>query len=97
MTATARTPQPKENEMNDADQRPAVVGQVEPSVRPLAFADAVRIARGCADYGGGYRGDPALFEAYQHGIMTVVAALTAAEERGLSDAQVHALHCMGAA
>ena len=38
MTATARAPQQKENAMNDADNRPAVVGQVEPSVRPACWA-----------------------------------------------------------
>jgi hypothetical protein len=35
LTATARAPQLKEDDMTDADNRPAVVGQVEPSVRPL--------------------------------------------------------------
>jgi hypothetical protein len=34
LTATARAPQQKDTDMNDADSRPAVVGQVEPSVRP---------------------------------------------------------------
>lgn len=62
----------------------------------LAFDDAVRIARGCTDYGGGYRSEPELFEAYQGGISTVVAALTAAGKRGLADSQVRALHFMGA-
>lgn len=63
---------------------------------PLAFSDALQIARGCSDYSGGYRADPALFEAYQAGIATVVAALTAAADRGLQDRQVQVLHCIGA-
>jgi uncharacterized small protein (DUF1192 family) len=62
----------------------------------LTFDDAVRIARGCTDYGGGYRGEPELFEAYQAGISTVITALTAAGKEGLSDSQVRALHSMGA-
>lgn len=62
----------------------------------LDFSDALQIARGCSDYSGGYRGDPALFEAYQAGIATVVAALTAAAERGLQDRQVQVLHGIGA-
>jgi hypothetical protein len=62
---------------------------------PLQFADAVRIAKGCTDYGGGYRGDGALLEAYQAGIATVINALRAAQERGMADPQVRALHGMG--
>lgn len=62
----------------------------------LSFSDALRIARGCTDYGGGYRYDPPKYEAYQHGIQTVINALTAAGERGLSDTQVAALYAMGA-
>jgi hypothetical protein len=63
---------------------------------PLQFADAVRIAKGCTDYGGGYRGDASLLEAYQAGIATVINALRAAQERGMTDQQVRALHGMGA-
>jgi hypothetical protein len=73
-----------------------------PSDRPrtlppaaLGFDDALRIARGCTDYGGGHRGDASAFEVYQHGIQTVINALTAARERGLTDTQVAALHRMG--
>jgi hypothetical protein len=61
---------------------------------PLAFVDAVRIARGCKDYGGGYRGTPE-FEVFQHGIQTVVNALTAATDRGLGDLQVRVLPDLG--
>jgi hypothetical protein len=64
---------------------------------PLQFADAVRIATGCTDYGGGYRGDASLLEAYQAGIATVINALRAAQERGMADPQTRALHGMGAA
>jgi hypothetical protein len=62
----------------------------------LDFAAALRIARGCTDYGGGYRSDAGEFAIYQHGIQTVINALTAASERGLADTQVAALHRLGA-
>jgi hypothetical protein len=74
---------------------PTPPAQTEPS-DALTFDDAVRIARGCTDYGGGYRGEPELFDAYQAGISTVITALTAAGKEGLSDSQVRALHSMGA-
>lgn len=62
----------------------------------LTFEDALRIARGCADYGGGYRGNTEHYEIYQHGIQTVINALTAASKTGLDDMQTMALHSMGA-
>ena len=61
----------------------------------LTFEDALRIALGCTDYGGGYR-QPEDTEIYQHGIQTVINALTAASNKGLEDTQVAALHVMGA-
>ena len=61
----------------------------------LTFEDALRIARGCTDYGGGYR-QPEDAEIYQHGIQTVINALTAASKTGLEDMQTRALHAMGA-
>lgn len=61
----------------------------------LAFADAVRIARGCKDYGGGYRSNAEHFEIYQHGIGTVINALEDAEKRGLASSQTRALHAIG--
>ena len=61
----------------------------------LTFDDALRIARGCLDYGGGYRSDPALFEVYQEGIRTVICALESAQKTGLSDTQIRALHQIG--
>ena len=62
----------------------------------LTFEDALRIARGCTDYGGGHRGNPEHYEIYQHGIQTVINALTAASKTGLEDMQTRALHTMGA-
>ena len=56
--------------------------------------DAITIAMGCLDYGGGYRGTPEL-EIYHHGIQTVVNALKAAKKNGHADTQVNALIMMG--
>lgn len=61
----------------------------------LEFSDAVRIARGCLDYGGGYRNDDGDLDIYHHGIQTVINALEAVEKRGM-DSQVKALWNMGA-
>lgn len=61
----------------------------------LGFGDAVRIARGCLDYGGGHRGDTGHLEIFHHGIQTVINALEAAEKKGLDDTQVAALWRMG--
>jgi hypothetical protein len=58
-----------------------------PSVELLAFADALRIARGCHDYNGGHHSD-GHYEAYHHGIQTVINVLEAAEKSGLKDTQV---------
>ena len=57
--------------------------------------DAIVLARGCFDYGGGYRGQPELFEAYHHGIQTVINVLVSAKKRGVSDTQVNAVFAMG--
>lgn len=62
----------------------------------IGFDDALRIARGCLDYGGGYRGNVEHYEIYQHGIQTVIAALAASIKTGLEDTQTAALHAMGA-
>jgi hypothetical protein len=62
----------------------------------LTFEDALRIARGCTDYGGGHCGNAEHYEIYQHGIQTVINALTAASKTGLEDMQTRALHSMGA-
>lgn len=61
----------------------------------LTFEDALRIARGCTDYGGGHRGNTERYEIYHHGIQTVINALTAASKTGLDDTQTKALHSMG--
>jgi hypothetical protein len=63
---------------------------------PLGFGDAVAIAKGCMDYGGGYH-DPKEREIFHHGIQTVVQALEAAQKAGLSDTQVAVLHRIGSA
>jgi len=60
--------------------------------------DAITIAKGCLDYGGGYRCDEDLLKAFHHGIQTVVNALAAAKkaaETGADDTQVNALRRMG--
>jgi hypothetical protein len=62
----------------------------------LTFEDALRIARGCTDYGGGYRGNAEQYDIYQHGIQTVINALTDASKTGLEDMQTRALHTIGA-
>lgn len=61
----------------------------------LTFDDALRIAKGCTDYGGGCRHDKELFEVYQDGIQTVIAALDAAKRTGLKDTQTAALLAIG--
>lgn len=61
----------------------------------LTFDDAVRIARGCHDYGGGHHSDGHM-KAYQHGIQTVVNALEHAKRDGLNNTQVAALWHIGA-
>jgi hypothetical protein len=57
----------------------------------------LNIARGCLDYGGGYRGDPILMGAFHHGIQTVINALEAASKRDPNDTQVNALERIGLA
>lgn len=80
--------------------RPQIIREIEvlrrcaselPSVQ---YNDAVRIARGCLDYGGGYRSNDGRLEAFHHGIQTVINALEAGS-KGLGDSQVAALHMMG--
>ncbi len=66
------------------------------TVSELGFDDALRIARGCTDYGGGYRNNVEQFEIYQNGIATVIRSLEAALKEGLGNYQVAVLHAMGA-
>ena len=61
----------------------------------LTFEDALRIANGCTDYGGGYRSNREHYEIYQYGIQIVIAALMSAARNGLDDTQIAALHAMG--
>lgn len=61
----------------------------------LTFEDALRIARGCKDYGGGYR-DGEHYEAFKHGIQTVINALDHAEFSGIKDPQIATLYAIGA-
>ena len=62
----------------------------------MTFDDALKIAKGCTDYGGGYRGNAEQYEIYQHGIQTVINALNGAKKSGIENTQVRALHSMGA-
>lgn len=55
----------------------------------------LNIARGCTDYGGGYRSDKELFDAYQGGIYTVITALEASMKK--NDLQLSALESIGKA
>ena len=73
---------------------PAAPTELDERKTGLGFADAVRIARGCHDYNGGYRDDPE-HGVFHHGIQTVINSLEAAEKNGLKDTQVAALHRMG--
>ena len=77
----------------DGETRPLAIAAL--ACEGLQFGDAVRIARGCLDYGGGYRGDNGKMEIFHHGIQTVINSLEAAQKRGLQDTQVAALHAMG--
>lgn len=61
----------------------------------LTFSDALAIAIGCEDYGGGYRSNPEHFEIYRHGIQTVINSLRAAQRNGLAERQVAVLHAIG--
>lgn len=57
----------------------------------------VHIAKGCHDYGGGYR-DPKEAEIFHHGIQTVVKAMEATLKRaqtGERDSQLTALETIG--
>lgn len=53
----------------------------------------LNVARGCTDYAGGHSGE--MYEAFQHGIATVVRALEAAAKNDPNDTQVNALERIG--
>lgn len=61
----------------------------------LSFDDAIAIANGCFDYGGGYRSNDGELEIFHHGIQTVINALKGAKSSGLSDMQSKVLHRIG--
>ncbi len=54
----------------------------------------LNVARGCADYGGGHHNDGKM-DAFQHGIQTVVRALTEFFDDKPNDHQVAALERIG--
>lgn len=54
----------------------------------------LNVAKGCHDYGGGYR-EPKEAEIFHHGIDTVIAALTAALKNDPNDLQVAILERVG--
>ena len=58
---------------------------------------AVAIAKGCTDYGGGYRADEAKLKIYHHGMDTVARALADWAERGLAGTQTRVVHAIGKA
>jgi hypothetical protein len=53
----------------------------------------LNIARGCKDYGGGYRHDKEKFEIYHHGVQTVINALESAVKK--DDPQLRVLENVG--
>jgi hypothetical protein len=57
----------------------------------------VTLARGCVDYGGGYRNVDEHLAIYHHGIQTVVNVLESFCKHGFSDTQVAAVYSVGAA
>ena len=61
----------------------------------LSHDDALKIAKGCFDYSGGYRADKGELEIFHHGIQTVINALEGARKTGLSDLQSRVLHRIG--
>ena len=85
------------NRERDHEEIEAEAREEGMSAGRLTLADAIQIARGCLDYGGGYRSSDRDLEIFHHGIQTVCNALTAAKEQGLGDTQVEALHSMGKA
>ena len=66
---------------------------VKQDVPRLHFSDALAMAKACHDYNGGHCGE--MYEAFHHGIDTVINVLTAAIKYGLSDPQVQATHNIG--
>jgi hypothetical protein len=63
--------------------------QIPAPSQPLTFLDAIRLAKGCHDYSGGYGGTPC-DEAFHAGIGTVVNVLAKAAS-GCWDYQLQAV------
>jgi hypothetical protein len=61
----------------------------------LTFKDALRIARGCAGFGGDYQGDLVSYRIYHQGMLAVVRALETAKKAGLNDTRTRVLHIIG--
>jgi hypothetical protein len=62
--------------------------------KELNFTNAINIAKGCTDYGGGYQNKHDS-EIYHHGIQTVINALEGAKKNNLTDMQSKTLHSSG--
>lgn len=63
---------------------------------PCAVVRLLNVARGCHDYGGGYR-DPKEAEVFHHGIQTVINSLESAAKNDPDNYQVNVLEQIGAA
>lgn len=61
----------------------------------LTFKDALRIARGCAGFGGDYQGGLEHYRIYHQGMLAVVRALETAKKAGLNDPITRVLHVIG--
>lgn len=68
---------------------------VEEPASDLLFADAITLAKGCSDYGGGHM-TAATRNAFQHGIQTVVNVLEGVAAKGGLDSQSSAVMRVGA-
>jgi regulator of replication initiation timing len=82
--------------MHDAAKREEALNHlaIENAALREDKARLVNIARGCHDYGGGYK-DKAESEIYHHGIQTVINSLEAAEQHG-TNLQLQVLEMIGA-
>ena len=84
-----------------ANDVPAATEREPVSTQPaaLTFDDAIRLSKGCFDYGGGYRCDVDKLSIYHHGISTVTTVLDAAKKAradGVVDRQVEMVSAVGA-
>ena len=58
------------------------------------YETCLNIARGCHDYNGGHH-QKDMYEAYHHGISTVIRCLEMLGEKGLNDLQLSVVHNIG--